>query len=102
MKKDADDLVSSRTDLLRDLNKQMQQSEDLLQAGEQQRLKASDLLAEVDAAYARATEAVQSGDKILQEAQDTYATLQSECVSCCSYLKSLLSILDLSHTSHHI
>lgn len=81
MKKDAEDLVNSRMELLRDLNKQMQQSEDLLQTGEQQRLKATDLLAEVDTAYARATEAVESGDKILQEAQDTYATLQSK-LSC--------------------
>ena len=77
MKKDAEELVNAqRTEFLRDLNKQMQQSEDLLLAGEQQRQKATDLLEEVDTAYAKATEAVKAGDTILQEAQDTYATLQ--------------------------
>lgn len=78
MKGDAESLVNSHTELLKDLNKQMQQSEDLLLAGEQQRQKATDLLAQVDAAHARASKAVASGDKILKEAQDTYATLQSE------------------------
>ena len=77
MKGDAESLVNSHTDLLKDLNKQMQQSEDLLLAGEQQRQKATDLLAQVDSAHDRASKAVESGDKILKEAQDTYATLQS-------------------------
>lgn len=76
MKNDAEELIGGKTEFLKDLHKQMQQSEDLLQAGEQQRLKATDLLAQVDAAYDRATKAVSAGDKILQEAQDTYATLQ--------------------------
>ncbi|XP_034232146.1 laminin subunit gamma-1 isoform X2 [Thrips palmi] len=76
MKGEAESLVNTHTDLLKDLNKQMQQSEDLLLAGDQQRQKATDLLAQVDAAHIRASKAVASGDKILKEAQDTYATLQ--------------------------
>ncbi|XP_052121293.1 laminin subunit gamma-1 isoform X1 [Frankliniella occidentalis] len=76
MKTDAEELVSSHTELLKDLNIQMEQSEGLLQAGEQQRDKATELLSQVDAAYAKATEAVETGEKIFLEAQETYATLQ--------------------------
>lgn len=59
----------------------MSDGEDVLRRGEVQQQTADELLADADAAKAKAEEAVLLGNKTLQEAQQTYRTLQSK-LSC--------------------
>uniref|UniRef100_A0A1B6D2A0 Laminin subunit gamma-1 n=1 Tax=Clastoptera arizonana TaxID=38151 RepID=A0A1B6D2A0_9HEMI len=72
---EANNLLGINQDKLISTNKLINDSEIILQQGKRQQQIADELLANADAAYAKAEEAVKLGNKTLQEAQQTYNTL---------------------------
>lgn len=67
-------------DLLNEINEQLLVGEDLLQRGEEQQVDLADLLADIDLAKVQAENAVELGDKTLEEAKDTYETLSRKFI----------------------
>lgn len=72
----AEKLLSDNKNLLIELDNKIRSAENLLHLGVEQEQTAEELLADVDAAYHKAEEAVKLGNKTLQEAQKTYDILQ--------------------------
>ncbi|XP_063244920.1 laminin subunit gamma-1 isoform X2 [Bacillus rossius redtenbacheri] len=73
---DADRLLEEHGDLLAGLEEQLAVSGDLLARGEEQQQAVDELLADVDAARAKAEGAVELGSRTLADAQLTLDTLQ--------------------------
>ena len=76
IKDEAEKLLADHSKLLDDTTEQIMMAEALLSRGEQQQQITDGLLADADAALAKSNEAVNLGDKTLQEAQKTLETLQ--------------------------
>lgn len=64
--------------LVNKVNEELQQSEIILQKGEKLQQERENLLAQANASYEKADQAVKLGVKILEEAQQTLSTLQGE------------------------
>jgi coxsackievirus/adenovirus receptor len=82
IKQEADDLLTENESLLDDLRDQIDETKELLERGHSQQQIADELLADTDAAKAKAEEAVSKGDEILETAKNTLKTLQGwyKCV----------------------
>jgi len=68
------------SNLIKEVADELQQSEITLAQGEQQQRTRENYLAQANASYEKADQAVKLGVKILEEAQQTLSTLQGECV----------------------
>lgn len=66
--------------LIKEVADELQQSEITLAQGEQQQRTRENYLAQANASYEKADQAVKLGVKILEEAQQTLSTLQGESV----------------------
>lgn len=69
-------LNQNQEHLLEDIGELMIEGQDVLKLAEKQQQQADEMLADADAAKSKAEEAVELGNKTLQEAQQTYRTLQ--------------------------
>lgn len=78
IKKTAEDLLKNHAEELSSLDDLLVSSQDLLNKGEEQRDIAEAMYEDAKAAYAKATEAVELGDKTLAEAEQTYVTLKGK------------------------
>lgn len=78
IKKTAEDLLKNHAEELSSLDDLLVSSQDLLTKGEEQRDIAEAMYEDAKAAYAKATEAVELGDKTLAEAEQTYVTLKGK------------------------
>jgi coxsackievirus/adenovirus receptor len=76
IKQEAEDLLADNEGLLEDLRDQIDETKELLERGHSQQQIADELLADTDAAKAKAEEAVSRGDEILETARKTLKTLQ--------------------------
>lgn len=76
VKEEAEQLIDEHTVMLDEASDLIIGAGDLLARGVAQQQVADELLADADAAHARAQEAVSLGDKTLQEAQKTLETLE--------------------------
>jgi len=70
------------SNLIKEVADELQQSEITLAQGEQQQRTRENYLAQANASYEKADQAVKLGVKILEEAQQTLSTLQGEGVIC--------------------
>jgi len=68
------------SNLIKEVADELQQSEITLAQGEQQQRTRENYLAQANASYEKADQAVKLGVKILEEAQQTLSTLQGEGV----------------------
>jgi len=66
--------------LIKEVAEELQQSEITLALGEKQQRTRENFLAQANASYEKADQAVKLGVKILEEAQLTLSTLQGESV----------------------
>jgi len=66
--------------LIKEVAEELQQSEITLAQGEKQQRTRENFLAQANASYEKADQAVKLGVKILEEAQQTLSTLQGESV----------------------
>jgi len=64
--------------LLNEVGEELQQSEITLQQGEMQQKTRENFLAQANASYEKADQAVKLGHRILEEAQQTLSTLKGE------------------------
>jgi len=71
------------SNLIKEVADELQQSEITLAQGEQQQRTRENYLAQANASYEKADQAVKLGVKILEEAQQTLSTLQGEGVILC-------------------
>jgi len=69
--------------LIKEVAEELQQSEITLAQGEKQQRTRENFLAQANASYEKADQAVKLGVKILEEAQQTLSTLQGESVIYC-------------------
>ena len=69
-------LIDENQELLRDVQDRRVQLEDLLRRSENQQQMVDSQLAEMDGSRARALEAVEKGNTVLSDAQNTLITLQ--------------------------
>ncbi|CAM1303920.1 LAMC3 (predicted), partial [Pycnogonum litorale] len=76
IKKEAEDLMRQNQNTLRRIDGQKKEANELLARGIAQQQVTDALLADVDAAYANATDAVKQAEKILGQAKETLATLK--------------------------
>lgn len=65
--------------LLTEVGDELQQSEITLEQGEKQQKTRENYLAQANASFEKADQAVKLGVRILNEAQQTLSTLQGEC-----------------------
>lgn len=80
--------------LIKEVADELQQSEITLAQGEQQQRTRENYLAQANASYEKADQAVKLGVKILEEAQQTLSTLQGESVIFAKHALSKRSIID--------
>ena len=76
IKEEADSLIFENSELLNSVTVHITTAGQLLEKGVNQQQMADELLVDADAALAKSQEAVLLGDKTLEEAQKTLATLQ--------------------------
>ena len=76
IKQEADELLADNEGLLDDLSEEIEETKELLERGHHQQQIADELLADTDAAKAKAEDAVRRGDEILKTAKKTLRTLQ--------------------------
>lgn len=86
-------LFSDNRSLLTDVNNQLSSAEGLLNGAVIQQQTAEELLNEVQGAHGRAEEAVKLGDKTLEEAQQTYATLSGTAATVSIILEQINTIV---------
>lgn len=79
--------------LIKEVAEELQQSEITLAQGEKQQRTRENYLAQANASYEKADQAVKLGVRILEEAQQTLSTLQGECKISVKLLKQLIIIL---------
>jgi len=76
--------------LIKEVAEELQQSEITLAQGEKQQRTRENYLAQANASYEKADQAVKLGVRILEEAQQTLSTLQGECKISVKLLKHLI------------
>jgi len=76
--------------LIKEVAEELQQSEITLAQGEKQQRTRENYLAQANASYEKADQAVKLGVRILEEAQQTLSTLQGECKIPVTLLKQLI------------
>lgn len=76
--------------LIKEVAEELQQSEITLAQGEKQQRTRENYLAQANASYEKADQAVRLGVRILEEAQQTLSTLQGECKISVILLKQLI------------
>ncbi|XP_054719317.1 laminin subunit gamma-1-like, partial [Uloborus diversus] len=72
----AAEIMDKHHDLLDRIEKQSEDAQDLLKAGEKQQQMTDEMLANVDVALSKARDAVAAGEKTLEDAKQTLATLK--------------------------
>ncbi|XP_064457402.1 laminin subunit gamma-1-like isoform X3 [Ornithodoros turicata] len=77
IQKEADDLMERHRDIVESIEPQREDAEGLLAEAEHQQQITDGLLAATDAALQKSKEAVESGERILKEAQNTLQTLKA-------------------------
>ncbi|KAG1663944.1 Laminin subunit gamma-1 [Nymphon striatum] len=76
IKKEAEDLIRTNKNMLARIETQKEEATELLEQGIAQQQVTDELLADVDRAYADATDAVKQAEEILSQAKDTLKTLK--------------------------
>jgi len=76
--------------LIKEVAEELQQSEITLAQGEKQQRTRENYLAQANASYEKADQAVKLGVRILEEAQQTLSTLQGEIKIPVTLLKQLI------------
>jgi len=82
------------SNLIKEVADELQQSEITLAQGEQQQRIRENYLAQANASYEKADQAVKLGVKILEEAQQTLSTLQGKSVIFAKHALSKRLIID--------
>lgn len=75
--------------LIKEVAEELQQSEITLAQGEKQQRTRENFLAQANASYEKADQAVKLGVRILEEAQQTLSTLQGECKNTDNFVETV-------------